>query len=286
MPSTYAHFIFGKKVFRALPRELRQITRRYRDLYLIGLHGPDILFYYKALTSNAVNAVGFGMHDKPAAEFFCRAAQIVRREKGGSEERELAYLLGFVCHFALDSACHSYIENKIRISGISHTEIESEFDRMLMVQNGLDPLRHSLTGHIRPTAENAASIAPFFKNVTAAQTERALRSMVWYNRLLRAPGRNKRRAIYAVLKISGNYEAMQGMMINRKTNPACVDSSLRLEKLMSRAVPLSVNLCKNFWGFVEKREDLSPYFERTFGPVPGWEQIPVLSVGEELKYEV
>lgn len=286
MPSTYAHFVFGKKVFRKQPEKVRELIRNNRWLYLIGLHGPDILFYYKALTSNPVNTVGFSQHDRPAAEFFEPAAAVCSRLSGGRREAALSYLLGFICHFALDSMCHGYVEKKIHVSGISHTEIEVEFDRMLMVRDGLDPLRHSLTGHIRPTAGNAAVIADFFPDITQEQAERALRSMVWYNRLLLAPGAGKRALICAVLKLSGNYEAMRGQLVNRTTNPACLDSSIRLEKLMEKAVPLSVRLSGNFLDFLEKSGRLDPYFEKTFGAGSGWREIPVLSLQEELRYEV
>ena len=61
MPSTYAHYKFGKTVLEQYPAPLAKIVREHRQLYNIGLHGPDILFYYRALTNNPVNAVGFGM---------------------------------------------------------------------------------------------------------------------------------------------------------------------------------------------------------------------------------
>ncbi len=287
MPSTYAHFVFGKKVFKTLPEQSRELIRRHKALYLIGLHGPDILFYYKALSSNPVNDLGYRMHGEPAADFFGRALSLVRQgERKFLRESQLSYLLGFVCHFALDSRCHGYIENKIRLSGISHSEIESEFDRMLMVRQGLDPLRHGMTAHIRPSAGNARVIAPFFRNVTAGQTEQALRSMIRYHQLLLAPGRIKRGMICAVLKLSGNYESMHGLLINRNTNPDCVDSSLRLTKLMEQAVQAGRELCGNFLECAEGKNTLDPYFNRTFDAERGWEKIPVLPVGEELSYEV
>ena len=170
MPSTYAHYRFGKEVFAALPEGTAEIVREARGLYDIGLHGPDLLFYYKPLGSNAVNRIGFGMHAEPAEKFFVPAAQIVRN--GGAAQAAYAY--GFICHFALDSACHSYIENKIRLSHVTHTEIESEFDRSLLLEEGKDPLSASLTAHIAASEENARVVAPFF-GVSEKQTYKALR---------------------------------------------------------------------------------------------------------------
>ena len=94
-----------------------------RELFDIGLHGPDILFYYKALKSNPVPAgQGYALHDKMADQFFSHAAQIISKTDDSAAAR--AYMYGFICHFALDSECHKYIEKMIQVSGISHSERE------------------------------------------------------------------------------------------------------------------------------------------------------------------
>ena len=41
MPSTYAHRRFGANVLEHLPDELRAQLEQNRELYDIGLHGPD-----------------------------------------------------------------------------------------------------------------------------------------------------------------------------------------------------------------------------------------------------
>ena len=102
----------------------------YRQLYLIGLHGPDILLYYKPLKSNPVNRIGFGMHERPGMEFFRYAVKVIEKKK--NKEPYLAYMYGVMCQFALDVSCHGYIDKKIAESGVTHAEIEVEFDRMLM----------------------------------------------------------------------------------------------------------------------------------------------------------
>lgn len=134
MPSTYAHYCFGKAVYRRLPQEIQEEIKAYSPLYMTGLHGPDILFYYKPLKSNAINRIGYGMHGRPADEFFKKAwmrARELPEGRGG-----FAYLYGFICHFALDHSCHPYIEKKIKESGVTHAEIEVEFDRMLLAKRG------------------------------------------------------------------------------------------------------------------------------------------------------
>ena len=62
MPSTYAHYRLGQQVRRELEGNERKIIEKYPQLYLIGLHGPDILFYYKPLRPNPVNQIGYDLH--------------------------------------------------------------------------------------------------------------------------------------------------------------------------------------------------------------------------------
>ena len=50
---------------RDRPRELREKITPYRPLYDMGLHGPDLMFYYRALQSNPVNRLGNAMHEQP-----------------------------------------------------------------------------------------------------------------------------------------------------------------------------------------------------------------------------
>ena len=58
MPTTYAHYTFGKKVLNELNIDIRDSININMELFNIGLHGPDILFYYKPLKSNKVNKLG------------------------------------------------------------------------------------------------------------------------------------------------------------------------------------------------------------------------------------
>ena len=123
MPSTYAHRRFGADVLALLPDGLRATPEQHRELYDIGLHGPDLMFYYKALQTNPVNRLGNAMHEEKGEVFFTRARTVV--ENATDKSAALAYALGFVCHFALDSTCHPYVEAYVRESGVGHCEIET-----------------------------------------------------------------------------------------------------------------------------------------------------------------
>ena len=57
MPTTYAHYQFGKDVIRILPGPLQKAIENHRELFDIGLYGPDIFFYYRIFHKNRVNAM-------------------------------------------------------------------------------------------------------------------------------------------------------------------------------------------------------------------------------------
>ena len=98
MPTTYAHYKFGKEVLSALPRPLQNSIEAHRELFDIGLHGPDILFYYNALKKDPVNEQGHTLHEQFADEFFHHAVEVIEKAKDPAVAR--AYIYGFICHFA------------------------------------------------------------------------------------------------------------------------------------------------------------------------------------------
>lgn len=59
-----------------------------------------------------MSALGNAMHEQPGAVFFERARGVVNKAK--NRDAALAYALGFLCHFALDSTCHPRVEQDVR----------------------------------------------------------------------------------------------------------------------------------------------------------------------------
>lgn len=230
MPSTYAHYRMGQQVRSMLDGNEKKIVEKYPQLYLIGLHGPDILFYYKPLKSNSINSIGYELHRHSGKEFFERARKVI----SGKNNREpyLAYTYGVLNHFALDVSCHGYIEDKINESGISHAEIEVEFDRELMVMDKKNPITQSLVRHIIPSEENAKVISEFYPGTTMQDVKKALEGMISYNNLLVAPSRIKRWFIYLLLKVSGNYKEMHGFYCDTDCSSVrtCARNTRRYER--------------------------------------------------------
>jgi len=262
MPSTYAHYLFGKEVYKNLGDNVKHMINQNKELYLIGLHGPDILFYYKPLQSNSVNQVGFGLHEKIASEFFEKANQIILNSNDADGQK--AYLLGFICHYMLDSECHKYIGEKIASSGVSHAEIEVEFDRYLLVSKDKNPIKTKLTNHIVANRKISKCISSFYDDVTENDVLIALKSMKRYNNLLVAPGKLKRRIIFKLLKKTGNYEGMHGLIVNYTPNTECLDSCEELQSRFTNAVLPTALLIKEYFDNFNLKGNLNIRFQRNF----------------------
>ncbi len=246
MPTTYTHDRFGTDVLTALPEDARLQISEEQDLYMIGLQGPDILFYYKPLVKNKIVAYGHYLHDKPGRFFFGNAARLLFSGSCPPEGAQLSYICGCLAHFALDVVCHPDIVAWEQSSGVSHAEVEGEFDRYLLVRDGYDPVSAVLTGNFHPSGKAAKAIAPFYKGVSESGILKALDGFISFNKIVRAPGKAKRAFLNGALKAVGMYDSFHGHIINLTPNPLCTESC---EKLMARyeeALPVAVDLIDRF----------------------------------------
>ncbi len=268
MASTYAHYRFGRAVYEKLPRQIQEQIKKEEALYLIGLHGPDILFYYQPLSKNPVNRCGYGMHDYTGRAVFTDMYGRRCHLQGAEQEAVQAYIYGFICHFALDRNVHPFIEQWEQQTGLSHAEIEVEFDRALMVQDGLNPVRQRLTNHISTDLRTATVIQCIFSEFSVETVQKALSSMRFYNDLLVAPNPLKRGAIKGLLLLSGKFKTMAGLMVNYRPNPKCRASNDQLLELYQQSVDLAVTLITEMdAAFVSGALTLNKAYNHTFGAV-------------------
>ncbi|MFC2662959.1 MAG: zinc dependent phospholipase C family protein [Eubacterium sp.] len=252
MPSTYAHYRLGMEVHDRISGNERRTIDAWPQLYRIGLHGPDILFYYRALQRNAVNSLGYRIHEEPGEKFFNHAIEVIN--SSWNRAASLSYVYGLLLHFALDASCHGYVNQLTAETGLSHAEIEVEFDRALMLKDGWNPVVHPLTGHIHPTMENAEIIAPFYPGVSAEQIVKALKGMKRDNKLLLCKNQTKRNLVHTLMRVSGNYKEMHGLIVNPDGNPACEESNASLMQLYDHAEERGIRFIKNFKGYLTDTE--------------------------------
>lgn len=282
MPSDYTHLHFGRKAKTLLPKRLSIAIKQHSDLFDIGLQGPDILFFYQPLKKCPVNQTGYAMHEMSAKDFFFPAREIL--ESLDDKSAALAYLAGFLGHYALDTTCHGYIENKIAVSGLTHSEIEKEFDRYLMEKDKKTGEELNSSASIVPSKKNAVIIAAFFPTIMPKLIQKSLRSMKLFTNLLSGKG-FRRPLVNGALKISGQYKKLHDMLRPKKVISGSEDSDLRLEKLMEKALMLYERLALEYEGFL-RGGDFPEELNATFGPDDHWRDIPVLTIKEEKLYEV
>jgi hypothetical protein len=128
MPAVAAHYYFGQEVLKLLTGDVKELAEGHKTEFDLGLQGPDILFYYKVWRKNEVVDMGYELHRQNADTLMSRALKNIK--KGKSQEAR-AYLLGFACHFVLDSTFHGRI-SELAPKDMEHRELEAELDKQVM----------------------------------------------------------------------------------------------------------------------------------------------------------
>lgn len=262
MPSTYTHYIYGQEVVEELKKDisaesLLNVIQNNIDLFNIGVHGPDLLFYYKALTKNEIVSKGHHMHNEPAMQFFKDMKGKVK------SDAHMAYLLGFVCHLALDCECHTYIEYRIITQNVKHVEIEGSFDKYLLADNKIDYKTYNTAQHIVPNEDYAKVISELL-DVDQNIIKRALKSLLFNSKLI-MPNKLKDSLIKLVFKICGTYDDMCGMLLSEPQHSSCPESDRVLYDMYKKAIPLGVEMVKNFDRYIAEGEELCEEFNLTYG---------------------
>lgn len=260
MPAAYTHYRLGKIVLASIQQPLKTVLENNLDLFNVGLHGPDILFYNRPYIHSKINRLGSAMHKQRADIFFYQAIEILKETKS---EAQFAYLCGFVCHYILDSNGHPYINTIIKETGVTHFEIETELDRYFMVKDHLDPLPSKLTDHIKANEDIVNNIEPYFK-ATKKDLYKSLKGMKFYDRLLIAPQLYKRGLIYLVLSITFTYKRFQGFVVNYRPNKTVTPYLEHLEKLFNQSINECFDALDNFINVIKDDCPLSPRFKHDF----------------------
>ncbi len=234
MPAAYAHYRFGQAVLDCLPQSEQACIQAHRQLFDIGVHGPDILFYYRPVSSNPVSRLGNHIHTLPGTFWFPQMWEVVRQHPESGAHR--AFLYGFLCHYALDSACHGYINQVGRESAFSHSQLETELDRYFLIADGKNPMRFKPTGHLHPSEENATVIADFFPQLSAREVRESLRTMVVIENLWVASNPCKRAMVLAAVKAVGKYDYATGLMRPYNAPAGCVGLLAPIVGMYERAI--------------------------------------------------
>ena len=216
MPASYSHYRFGVQILPGLPADVRRPIQRYRQLFDMGLQGPDFFFYDLHPKCDSPG-LGHRFHYLSGRDFFtpiCAALHTDPSEAG------LAYLYGLLAHYCLDSHCHPLIHRFSDPDTLLHNEVETEFDRFLLIRDGKPrPHAYDRSIHLAFSREHCSLIAGFYPPATPEQILRGMQSAQRYTKLLTAKNSIHRNLADKVLRALGPEKT--GLLMHPAPNPRC-----------------------------------------------------------------
>lgn len=262
MPTTYTHDLFGKKIYKKLPREIREVIRENGDLYRIGLHGPDILFYLLPVSS--VTGTGVQMHKETARPFFEKGMEKVRNT---GDRALLAYLLGFGCHYLLDSKCHPLVNRMAKEGIISHTLSEKELDRALMIETGKDPLHFYPSDCIVPELSYAKVIHKVIPTISPKKICWSLRMMkILTNAMVCDNNGRRKRVLIFVGNLINKGKAVSSLehIMEKEPVKGSAEPVRELKKLFAEELEEAPQYLEELYSLAAEEHPLSERFDRTY----------------------
>lgn len=261
MPASYSHYSFGQTVLEKLPQNIKDTIIPNKESYYIGLNGPDILFYYKPLFKNEIKSYGHSLHSEKAYGFLEKSKRHIIKSQ---DKISLSYILGFVCHFVLDSTCHPFIAEAVEKNNVSHATIEAELDGALMRKNNLNPQRHNAGAHITADRTIADHVSKFYEGVTGEDIYKCLKSVRFYNQLLLCENNIKRTFIKVILRLIKGGASFSDMIIDINPKEICKDINESLIKLYEGAIDEAVHRIEEYYNAIISDDHLDEFFNRNF----------------------
>lgn len=260
MPNYYAHLSLGAQVLSQLPQELSLLLNRERSAFDLGCLGPDPLFFYRPTLPNPVRREGVAMHARSALPVFGRLREAVEEDAPMSA----GYAAGFLCHLALDSACHGWIDRRAAEGTVTHLAMEAEFDRLLMERDDLVSLGRSYLPPM-PSGEVFAAAARAYQHTSPRQLEEGYRSMRRDTALFaRLSGHRLSRPANRAVGALPGLKALQGIFLTADSHDAYAESNEYLTRQLAATVEAAAKQTQRFFQAAESGAPLDPWLDRDF----------------------
>ena len=109
MPALITHYQFANDVYDELYNYIGG-SRDEADAFFLGNQGPDPLFYGLANPAySASHRLAQRMHREKPDKLLAAFKAAVRKLRENDRQIGRAYVLGFVCHYLLDSTMHPFV---------------------------------------------------------------------------------------------------------------------------------------------------------------------------------
>ena len=140
MPGFTTHYLFGQQTYQLLHNSaLKQTIQKNHTVFCLGLQGPDIFFYDLISLILPKKSAGSIAHTADTRTFLRHLLESPRIFPTDREQQIAhTYILGFIGHYLLDTACHPYIYARShygqKTKGYigSHIRLETDIDTTLL----------------------------------------------------------------------------------------------------------------------------------------------------------
>lgn len=261
MPAAYAHYRFGAAMLSTMPGDIARSVKRYRRLYDVGLHGPDLFFFYNPLLPTKAGKLGGKFHHQTGQEFFARVCRSLRLEPS---EAGQAYLYGVLCHYCLDSLCHPFVEEMSQSGQPGHIQLESDFDRFLLEKDGKIPAcEQDISRHMQLQPSECEVVSRFYPGASPRQIQAGVKNMALVKKLLATKEGKPRELMAKTIGIaSKDYAAF---VMKAAPDPACVHLIDDLYALYQKAEQAYPELLLQLGAHLTYNAPLGEEFSPTFG---------------------
>lgn len=256
MPAHHTHYYFGSLILKNLSKEIQNLINQNDDTkaaFIIGLQGPDILAFYRPIFKNKLNIEGSDIHHNPGYLFFKDAVSQYKRSQNPVSK---SYILGSLCHYLLDAACHPIITSYVRKTGMSHALVEREWDAAVLKLQGYTPFGVDVDKIVPITKASSKEISLFYRTATVRNISQALHDMKRSISFLSIKNTYLRKLICKFLSSMKFTKKQVDMVAQDFVDKRSIISSQELQNKFDEILPSSVIEVEYFYKKLKNNESI------------------------------
>lgn len=137
MPAFFSHYRFGFYSYKELETSfLKAAVVKHPHVFVLGCMGPDLFFYHLGNYTGNEKNFAKRLHEENTGEFLnymFKKFLTASDKKSDKSQIELAYAVGFLAHYCLDTKAHPYVYSivgteKGKFYTGKHFQLESDID--------------------------------------------------------------------------------------------------------------------------------------------------------------
>lgn len=165
MPGLITNYLFGERAYQSLsPNYLKEVIRKNTNAYRMGLQGPDIFYYYlNPYARRRKNNICNILHEKNTGSFIDNMLEYTIVLDTEDKEICLAYIAGFLCHYALDTHTHPYIRYRVETDFGESPELRQDCFYYRRLETMMDTLLLKRLNHMEPSQLNLEALVSVTK---------------------------------------------------------------------------------------------------------------------------